>query len=75
MNNQLSYPRLYGVGKKKASFTLKTDASVPPETQLPVYNTTRRHMVEEPNLQEETSLEIRFISVSTDTHKNSTDQI
>jgi hypothetical protein len=66
VNNQFSYPRLYVVGIKKASSTLKRHASVPLETQLPVYNTTRWHMIKEPNLQEETSLEIKFISVPAD---------
>jgi hypothetical protein len=66
MNNQFSYPRLYGVGVKKDSSTLNTDASVPSEEMVPVYNTTRRHMLEDPDLPEEISLEIKFISVSTD---------
>ena len=41
INNQVSYPRLYGVGIKKDNSTLKIDASVPSETLVPVYETTR----------------------------------
>ena len=66
MNKQFSYPRLYGVGIMKDSSTLKIDASFPPETLVPVYNTTRWHMLEAPNLQEENSMEIKFVSVPTD---------
>ena len=41
MNKQFSYPRLYGVGIMRDSSTLKIDALFPPETLVPVYNTTR----------------------------------
>lgn len=41
INNQFSYPRLYGVGITKDNCTLKIDASIPSETLVPVYKTTR----------------------------------